>query len=182
LAISEKRKKELVAEYREWIKKSQAVILTKYMGLTMKDMDTLRAKVREVGGEFHIVKNTLGEIAFKEAGMPLPEGFFAGSTAIGFAFKDAPALAKVMTDFAKSAELFKVKGGHLHYRPMDSIHVKALAELPPLPVVRAQLLGALNAPASQLARILSESGRGLAAVMKSYAEKEAAPVSDTSQS
>ena len=178
MAISEIRKKELVVEYREWINKSQAVILTKYMGLTMKDLDVLRAKVREVGGEFHVVKNTLSQIAFTEAGMPLPEGFFEGSTAIGFAFTDAPALAKAVTEFARTSEFFKVKGGYLHSRPMTPEQVKALAELPPLPVVRAQLLGALNAPASQLVRILSEPGRGLAAVIKSFAEKEATPVTD----
>ena len=110
--------------------------------------------------------------------MPLPEGFFEGSTAIGFAFTDAPALAKAVTEFARTSEFFKVKGGYLHSRPMTPEQVKALAELPPLPVVRAQLLGALNAPASQLVRILSEPGRGLAAVIKSFAEKEATPVTD----
>lgn len=178
LAISEKRKQELVSEYGEWLKRSQAVILTEYMGLTMTDLDNLRAKVREVGGEFHVVKNTLGKIAFQQAGMPLTEGFFEGSTAVGFAFEDAAALAKVMIDFAKTIDLLKLKGGFLKTRSMTSEQVKTLAKLPSLPVIRAQLLGALQAPASQLARTLAEPGRGIAATLKAYAEKEtpAAPL------
>ena len=73
---------------------SKALILAEYNGLTMKDMDDLRSKAREAGGEFHVVKNTLGKLAFEEAGLPLPEDFLEGSTAIGFAFQDAPADGK----------------------------------------------------------------------------------------
>jgi len=177
LAISEKRKQELVAEYQKWLKRSQAVILAEYMGLTMKDLDVLRAKVREAGGEFHVIKNTLGKIAFQQAGMSSQESFFEGSTAVGFAFQDPLALAKVLIEFAKTAELFKLKGGYLQTRPMTAAQVKTLAELPPMPVIRAQLLGALQAPASQLARTLAEPGRGIASTIKAYAEKESpAPI------
>jgi large subunit ribosomal protein L10 len=172
LAISEKRKEELVTAYREWLQRSQAVILTEYVGLTMKEMDGLRSRVREAGGEFHVVKNTLSMIAFKESGLPLPAEYFAGSTAIGFAFEDAPGLAKVMTEFAKSAESLKIKGGYLHDRPMSPDQVTALAELPPLPVMRARLLGTLMGPASALVRTLAEPGRQVAAVVKAFAERE----------
>jgi large subunit ribosomal protein L10 len=177
LAISEKRKHELVAEYSTWLGDSKAVILAGYIGLTMKDLDALRDKIREVGGEFHVVKNTLGKLAFEESGMPLPEGFFEGSTAAGFAFKDAPSLAKAMTEFARTNDFLKIKGGYLSTRPMTAEQVKALADLPPLPVMRARLLGALLAPASQLARTLAEPGRRIAAVVKARSEQEAAPAS-----
>lgn len=175
MAITKARKRELVEAYMEWLGKSKAVILAEYLGLTMKDMDALRSKVREAGGEFHVIKNTLGKLAFQEAGYEVPEEFFAGSTAAGFAFADAPAVAKALMDFARTAEALNVKGGYMDARPVSAEQVKALAELPPLPVLRAQLLGTLLAPASQLARLLAEPGRQVATVLKAFSEKEGTP-------
>ena len=174
MAISEKRKKEVIVEYQDWLGKSKAVILTEYTGLSMKEMDALRAKVREAGGEFHVLKNTLAHKAFEDAGCQTPSSFFEGSTAASFAFQDAPGLAKVMTDFAKTAEFLKVKGGYLENRPMSTAQVTALAELPPLPVMRAQLLGTMLAPASQLVRTLAEPARQIAAILKAYTDQDAA--------
>jgi len=175
LAISRERKNEVVAQYGEWAGRSKASFLAEYKGLTMKQIDELRSKLRDIGGEFHIVKNTLGELAFKQAGMPLPQGFFEGSTAICFAFEDPATMAKVFTEYARTAEALKVKGGYLGKDAITAEQVKSLAELPPLPVVRAQLMGTILTPASQLARILAEPARQVAAVFKAYAEREAAP-------
>jgi large subunit ribosomal protein L10 len=175
LAITKQRKNEVVGEYVNWINRSRALIVSEYIGLSMNQIDDLRAKVREAGGEFHIVKNTLGRVAFQEAGLSAPEGILKGSTAICFAFQDAPSIAKVMADYAKSSDFLKIKGGYLDKRAIGSEDVKALADLPPLPVMRAQLLGVLNAPASKLARTLAEPARQLAAVLKAYADKDAAP-------
>jgi large subunit ribosomal protein L10 len=175
LAITKQRKDELVAQYQEWVRNSQAVILTEYVGLTMKQIDDLRAKVRDAGGEFHIIKNTLGRVAFESAGLPVPDKLLEGSTAVAFAFRDAPAMAKMMTDFARTNDLVKIKGGYLEKRAINPLDVKNLADLPPLPVMRARLLGALQAPAAQLARTLAEPARQVAAVLKAYADREAAP-------
>ena len=175
MAISKKRKKEVIAEYGDWLQRSSAMIVAEYKGLTMKDIDELRRRIREIGGEFHIVKNTLGKLAFESAGLSLPAGLFEGSTAIGFAFQDAPGLAKIMTEFTRTADSLKVKGGYLGQRPISAAEVKALAELPPLPVIRAQLLGTLLAPAGKLVRTLAEPARQVAAILKAYAEKDTAP-------
>jgi large subunit ribosomal protein L10 len=176
LAISKQRKEELVANYAEWLKQSQAVILTEYIGLSMKQIDDLRSKVREAGGEFHIVKNTLGKLAFERAGLEVPESLMEGSTAAAFAFNDAPAMAKVLTEFARTSEFVKIKAGYLENRLITDVEVKNLADLPPLPVMRAQLLGVINAPASKLVRTLAEPARQVAAVIKAFAEKDSAPV------
>jgi large subunit ribosomal protein L10 len=175
LAITKERKNELVTQYVDWANRSKALILTEYIGLSMKQLDDLRSKTREAGGEYHIVKNTLGKVAFQEAGFPLPENFFEGSTAIAFAFQDAPAMAKMLSDFARTSDFVKIKGGFLEKRAISSEEVKSLAELPPLPVMRAQLLGTILAPASQLARTLAEPARSLAAVLKAFADKDSAP-------
>jgi large subunit ribosomal protein L10 len=175
LAISKERKNELVAQYVEWLKNSQAVVITEYSGLTMKQLDDLRTKTRDAGGEFHIVKNTLGRVAFQQAGLKIPEGFLEGSTAVAFAFQDAPAMAKTITEFARTSDFVKVKGGYLTGNPIQAEDVKALAELPPLPVMRARVLGVLLAPASQLVRTIAEPARQVASVLKAYADKDASP-------
>jgi len=173
LAISKERKNEMVAQYGEWITESKAMIVAEYIGLSVKDLDQLRRKVREAGGEFHIVKNTLGKLAFDAAGLKYADEMFLETTAIGFALEDAPSLAKAMTDFAKDSDILKVKYGYLGQQGISPAEVQALADLPPLPVMRAKLLGTLIAPANQLARVLSEPGRQIAAVLNAYAEKDA---------
>ena len=174
MAITKDRKNELIQQYGDWVKKSQLQVVMSYAGLSMKDVDALRSKLREVGGEFHVVKNTLVKLAFQQAGMPLPEKYFEESTAVAFAFEDAPAFAKTLSDFTKSSEFLQVKGGYLDKKPISSAGVKSLADMPPLPVMRAQLLGVMLAPASKLVRTLAEPARGLAAVLKAHAGPEEA--------
>lgn len=174
MAITKERKREILSEYAEWVKRSQALILAEYKGLPMAELDSLRSKMRDAGGEFHVIKNTLGRLAFEEAGLPLPDDYFEGSTAIGFAFSDAPAAAKTLMDYTRTSEFLKIKGGYLGKQSMTASQVKDLADLPPLPVMRARLLGVLLAPASQLARTLNEPGRQVAAVLKAFAERETA--------
>ncbi len=176
LAITKERKNELIAQYSEWAKNSKALVLTQYVGLTMKDIDALRAKVRENGGEFHIMKNTLAKRAFEQAGFSVHPEQLEGSTAVVFAFTDAPATVKAVTDFVKTSEFLKIKGGFLEKQALTPEGVKSLADLPPLPVVRGQLLGTLLAPASKLVRTLAEPGRMIAAVIKAHAEPEAAAI------
>ncbi len=76
-------------------------------------------------------------------------------------------------DFTKGNEVFKVKGGYLGVEKLSSAQVKSLADLPPLPVMRATLLGVLQAPAGKLVRTLAEPARGLASVVRAYSEKSA---------
>lgn len=176
MAITKERKREIISDYSQWMKNSRALIITEYKGLPMKELDTLRARMRENGGEFHVVKNTLGKLAFEQAGLEMPEGLFEGSTAIGFAFEDAPSVAKMISDYARTSELLKIKGGYLGDRVITAQDVKDLADLPPLPVMRARILGMIMAPASQIARTIAEPARMIAAVVKAYADKENAPV------
>jgi large subunit ribosomal protein L10 len=176
LAISKEKKREVVAQYQDWMERSKAMVVTEYVGLNMNDLDELRAKIREAGGEFHIVKNTLVKLALKNVDLPIEEQHFLGSTAIGFAFEDPPALAKAMTDFAKESDYLKIKFGYLDKQLVAADEVKALANMPPLPVMRAQLLSALLAPATQLASIFAAPGRQIAAVVKAFSEQ--APVGE----
>jgi large subunit ribosomal protein L10 len=171
LALTKERKEEISNQYREWVDNSKSIFFAEYTGRSMKHLDDLRARLREVGSEFHVVKNTLGKRVFEDAGLEIPEGMFVGSTAAGFAFEDSPATAKALAEFSSDVEFLKIKGGYLGERMISVEEIKALAELPPLPVLRARLLGVLQAPAGKLVRTLAEPARGLAAVVRAHSEQ-----------
>ena len=175
MAKSKAQKETMLSQYVEWVSKSQAVVLVEYSGLKMSNLDVIRSKVREAGGEFHIVKNTLAKLALEKAGFKVPEDYAEKTTAIGFAFSDPAGFAKALTEATKGLEAVKIKGGFMGAVTLKPADVKALASLPPLPVMRAQLLGILQAPAGKLVRILAEPGRQVAYVLRAYSEK-AAPV------
>ncbi len=171
MAITKEQKAEILRTYTELIQKSQAVVLIEYKGLNMKGIDPLRRKIREASGELHIVKNTLARLALEQSGRKVPVEFVTNSTAIGFAFTDVPAVAKALTAAAKESEFIKVKGALLGSQILNAEQVQALAELPPLPVVRAQFLGLLSAPASRLTGIIASGVRQVVNVVKAYADK-----------
>lgn len=175
MSKSKAQKETILAHYMEWVSKSQAVVLVEYSGLKTNNLDVIRAKIREAGGEFHIVKNTLAKLALEKAGFKVPADYAEKSTAIGFAFSDPAGFAKALTEATKGMEAVKIKGGFMGAVTLKPAEVKALASLPPLPVIRAQLLGILQAPASKLVRILAEPGRQVAYVVKAFSEK-AAPI------
>ena len=149
-------------------------MLVEYTGVTMRDLDAIRAKVREVGGEFHIVKNTLVKLALEKAGYSVPDAYVLNSTAAGFAYADSAAFTKALTEAIRGNDKVKIKGGFMDAVVLSAAQVKAVADLPPLDVLRAQLLGVLQAPAGKLVRTLAEPGRSLAFVVKAHVD--AAPV------
>ena len=171
MALSKQKKNEVVEQYKEWLTKSQSVILVEYTGATMKDMENIRLQVRESDGEFHVVKNTLMKLAFEASGFSIPEGLLENSSAASFAFSDPAATAKALSEAVKGLDAIKVKGGYIGQEMLNVEHVKALSDLPPLPVVRGQLLGVLQAPAGKLVRTIAEPARSLAAVFRAYSEQ-----------
>ena len=171
MAKTKQQKEGMLAQYVEWLNKSQAVFLVEYTGVTMKELDILRAKARDAGGEFHIVKNTLVKKALEQAGHTVPATYLEKSTAVGFSFADIASFSKALNDSIKGMDAVKVKGGFMGAEVLNPAQVKVLASLPPLPVVRAQLLGVLQAPAGKLVRTLAEPGRRMAFVVKAFSDK-----------
>lgn len=172
MAFTKEEKKELVASYEEWLRKSSASYVMAFHKMSVKDIDELRAEARESGGELHVVKNTLMHLALKNIGFK-DIGIFDEASIVAFAFEDAPSIAKVV-DKAGSMDQFKIKGGYMDGLPIDAEQIISLAKLPPMPEMRAQLLAMIMAPASQLVRTLVEPARQVAAVMKAYSEKSPA--------
>lgn len=173
MALTKERKEELVEQYAVWMKESKALVLAEYTGLNMPQMDVLRSKAREVGAEFHVLKNRLAKRVFEEAGFDAKD-LFNGSTAVGIGYEDAAGIAKVIKDLSKDMPALQIKGGYMDDRMLSAAEVIALAELPPLEVVRAMLLGTINAPATKLVRTVAEPARSLAQVVKAHADAAAA--------
>jgi len=144
-----------------------------YAGLSMKDVDALRNKLREVGGEFHVVKNTLAKLAFEQAGMQFPEKYFDESSAVAFAFEDPQTFVKALSDFTKASEFAKVKGGFLDKKPISPEGVKALADMPRCRLCAPNCWCAA-CTRQQAGAYFAEPARGLAAVIKATRSPEAA--------
>ncbi len=171
MAISREKKVEMVAKYVEQIKDSDAIIVTDYRGLTVPQIQELRGKIREAEGSFAVVKNTLAKRALEEAGLPAIDDMLTGPVGIGFCHQNVPGVAKAITRFAKEVDVFEVKGGLMGDTPVDEDAIKKLADLPSIDVLRAQILGLINAPATQLTGVIAGSVRQIVNVVNAYAEE-----------
>ena len=174
MAFTKKAKHEMVAQYETWLEKSQGVFMLSYSGMDNKSIEALRHAMRDCGGAAHVVKNTIIYIAMKNQGYDVEE-HMTETTLMGFAFNDPATTAKVLSDAVKQSEgKMKFKLGYLDKNELSSDEVKVLAKLPPLPVMRATILGTILAPASSLVRVINEPGAQLARVLKAHSEQEEA--------
>jgi large subunit ribosomal protein L10 len=172
LAISKARKDELVAQYGELIGQSKAIFMAEYTGMSVKGMEALRHKIREADGAFHVTKKTLLKYALEQADRPVPEELMDGQLAAGFALDQVPTLAKVLVDFAKSEDTLALKGGIYGNDILSYDQVKALAELPSLPELRAQILGLISTPAQNIVSVVASGVRQVVNVIDAYAKSE----------
>ena len=144
-----------VAEIKALLEASKAVILVDFKGLNVAEDTALRAKLREAGVKYVVVKNTFLGIAAKELGLEAIEPALAENTAIACASEDPVAAAKIVSEFVKSTKKLKVKMGILDGAVIDAAQVKALADLPPKEVLLAKMLGSMQAPISGFVRVLN---------------------------
>ncbi|MCP4427524.1 MAG: 50S ribosomal protein L10 [Chloroflexi bacterium] len=172
MAITKARKEELVAQYLELIDQSNAIFVTEYTGMSVKGMEALRGVVREANGAFYVTKKTLLKHALEQVGQPVPVDLMEGQVAAGFALEEAPTLAKALVKFAKDEEAFTLKGGIFNGEILSLDQVKALADLPSLPELRAQLLGIINAPAQNIVSAVTSGIRQVVNVIDAYAKSE----------
>jgi large subunit ribosomal protein L10 len=172
LAISKQKKEELVAQYKDLIEQSDALILTEYKGLSVNDMENLRSKIREAEGVFYVTKNTLLKLALEEAGTSVPDDLLTGQVATGFALGEAPTLAKALVDYAEKEEHLSIKGGIMHMEILSGEQIESLAKLPTLDELHAQIIGLLSAPARDIASTLASGVRQVVNVIDAYSKKE----------
>ena len=174
-----KKRVQQVAEYKEMLERTEAVLIVEYRGLTVAQMTEVRSKVREAGGEMKIGKNTLFRIALEEAGLPVPQEHTLGANAYTMVYNDVVAVAKALRDFSKEKKNkdLVIKAGILGGKIIGSEQVLALADLPSREQLLAQVVGTMVGPIRGLVTVLSGNVRGLVTALsqiKEQKEKDAA--------
>ena len=141
-------KERVVAELTERLRTSETLLVADYRGLTMPEIDELRTKLLEHGARFAVVKNTLTRRAAETVGNDALLALLDGPTAIAFLESDGDpvAVAKALVDAARDTRVLVVRGGMLEGRPVEPGEIESLAKLPPVDVLRGQVLGAVTAP------------------------------------
>jgi large subunit ribosomal protein L10 len=170
----DKREKERqVEELTERLRSSETVFVADYRGLTMPQIDALRSRLLEQGVRFTVVKNTLTRRAAEAAGADAVLALLEGPTAIAFleAGGDPVAVAKALQDAARETQVLAVRGGVLQGATISSEDVAELAKLPPLDVLRGQVLGAVAAPLTTIIGLFSAPLRDLVGLIDARIEQ-----------
>jgi large subunit ribosomal protein L10 len=146
--VKKEDKERMVAELTERLRTTETLLVADYRGLTMPQIDELRTKLLEHGARFAVVKNTLTRRAAEAAGTETVLALLEGPTAIAFLESggDPVAVAKALVDAARTTRVLEVRGGLLEGRPVEPGEIESLAKLPPLDVLRGQVLAALIGP------------------------------------
>ncbi len=172
----------LVAEVKERLETSTAVMVTEYRGLTVDEFQELRRSMRPVGGKTKVYKNTLVRRASDEAGVDLGEENLLGPTALTFVEPtedggrgDVVSVAKVLKDFAKTHPNLVLKGGHFDGGVIGADDIRRLADIEPREVLLAKLAGLMAAPMQQFAGLMQAVPRNFAYGLKALIEQGGAP-------
>ena len=160
--MNREEKKQLLSDLNALFSVADTVVVAHYKGLTVAEVSELRDNVRKAGAGFRVTKNRIARLALKDTKFEGIADLFTGPTAIAFA-SDPVAACKACVEFSKNNEKLVVLGGAMGTKVLSVAEVNHLASIPSLDELRAKIIGLIQAPAAQLAR-----------VTKAYSEKEAA--------
>lgn len=170
MALTKERKTEILEKYVSMLQDARGLVVTEYRGMTVNQLDALRARLRENNASLIVTKNTLLKMALKQTDMAVPDELLSGPVAIAIAHEDLPQTIKNVLEFANTTDVFIIKGGILNETVVDSAQLKTISELPPLETLRAELLGMMTMPMTQFLGLLNEPARGVVAVIKAGSE------------
>ena len=169
------KNQETLVQIKADIEASHAMWIVDYCGLTVKEIQTLRASIREAGASMKVYKNTLMHLALSESELPTADEMLQGPSAFVFAGEDVAAAAKAVKNFAKDNGKLEIKGGLMDGQIVSAAEVEAIASLPSREELLGQIAGAISGVARGLAVALNGIPRGMAQVTKAVADqKEAA--------
>ena len=164
-------KREFVASLAAVFAETSMVVVTQNQGLTVAEATDLRRRMRAAGATFLVAKNRLATLALDGTRFDGIRPMLKGPTALAWS-KDPVAVAKTAVEFARTNEKLVLVGGALGPQTLDASGVRALAELPSLDTLRAQLVGLIATPATRIAGVLQAPGGQLARVFGAYAKKD----------
>ncbi len=158
-------KEAVVKELNEKFDQAKTLVITDYIGLDVEAMTELRARLREAGVEYKVVKNTLASIAADKAKLEEIIEYLKGPTAIAFGMEDVVSPAKVLVDFAKDHKVLEIKVGYLNGEVIDQEKVISLSKIPGREELLAQALAGMKAPISGLVNVLKGNLNDLVRVL-----------------
>ena len=161
----------ITKEYLERLNASPFFVVVDYTGLKVAALTELRKRLAKAGAEIHVVKNSVFRVAAKEAGVGDLGNSLTGQLAVVTGEKDISAVAKAVKTFAAEFDKPKFKFGYLNNDRLEPETLRTLADLPPLPDLRSQLMGLINMPATQLVQIINTPATQLALVIKAKADQ-----------
>jgi large subunit ribosomal protein L10 len=166
-------KERIVAELADRLAATDTLIVADYRGLTNKELEALRARLTQHGARLSVVKNTLTRRAAESAGAEALLALLDGPTAIAFveANGDPAGVAKALADTARDTKVLEIRGGVLAGSPVSSAQVDELAKLPPVDVLRSQVVGVVVAPLTQLVVLLTAPLRDLVGLIDARIEQ-----------
>jgi large subunit ribosomal protein L10 len=167
------QKSTLVSQLAENLDRASIALVSEHSGMSAGQSDDMRRRIRAVRGEFRVAKNTLVRRAIKDTRFASLERHLGGPVGLILSYADPVELAKTVGTFKDLGEKFKVRGGVLDGQPLTPEEINALAALPPREVILGQLLGLLQAPATQLVRLLNEPGTLVARLVDAIGRKRA---------
>ena len=167
------QKAESVAALNAVFNEVGVVVVTRNLGLSVKQSTDLRSKMRDAGGTYKVAKNRLAKLALKDTQYEGLEEYLTGPTALAWS-TDPVAAAKAAVDFAKTNDRLEIVGGAMGSTQLDAAGIKALASMPSLDELRATIVGLVNAPATKVAQLVNAPAAKLARVFGAYGAKEAA--------
>lgn len=165
MAITREKKVELVANYKERIDSAPAMIFTNYRGISVPQIQDLRAKLSESGAKYVVIKNSLFALALDEAERPRPDELLDGPNAIVFLGEDISSGAQSFKDWLKTDDIIEIKGGILETSVLDANAVDSLTDLPTKEQTQAMLLGALTGPARGIVGVISAPVRDVVNIL-----------------
>jgi large subunit ribosomal protein L10 len=171
--VDRTEKREFVASLAAVFAETSFVLVARNDGLTVADASDLRRRMRAAGATYKVAKNRLATLALDGTRFQGIQPLLKGPTALAWS-TDPVAVAKTAMEFAKANDKFVVLGGALGTQTLNAEGVKALAELPSLETLRAQLVGLIQTPATRIAGILQAPGGQVARVLAAYARKDEA--------
>ena len=172
-------KQPIVQEISDNIKDAQSVVLVDYLGLTVAEDTQLRRQLREAGVTYKVYKNTLMNFAFKGTDFESLAPMLDGPNAIAISTTDATAPARVLSKFAKTAPALEIKGGVVEGTFYDADGMKAIAAVPSREELLSKLLGSIQSPIANFARVINQiAEQGGAATTEEAPAEEAAPVAE----
>ncbi len=171
MAITRKKKEELLELYKDQIDSASAVVFADYRGINVRQIQSLRTKMKDTGATFMVVKNSIMGLALEQLDREVAEELLTGTKAVAFCGEDIGKSVSALKDWIKAEDKGSIEGGLVESTILDAAGAAALSELPSKEQVLSMILGTISAPSGSLVRTINAPAASLARVLNARAQQ-----------